>query len=98
MKYWVKKINGNSDNAAYSGSRASNWNNYLWNSNWNIGCRFASEHRIFAFAYLKGYAVRSLLKNVVSFFAQRKRIHLEVCKTTSSVSETRRQQNRRANG
>lgn len=30
---------GNWNNAANSGSRASNWNNYPWNSNNNIGAR-----------------------------------------------------------
>lgn len=53
---------GNRDNTSNSGSRASNWNNNVWNSNWNIGCRFACEHSSFALAYLKGYAVRSLSK------------------------------------
>lgn len=53
---------GNRDNTSNSGSRASNWNNNVWNSNWNIGCRFACEHSLFALAYLTGYAVRSLSK------------------------------------
>ncbi len=38
-------LGGNRDNASYSGSRASNWNNYVWNSNWNIGVRFACEYK-----------------------------------------------------
>lgn len=29
-------LSGNRDNAANSGSQCSNWNNYPWNSNWNI--------------------------------------------------------------
>lgn len=37
-------LGGNRDNGVNAGSRASNWNNYVWNSNWNIGCRFACEH------------------------------------------------------
>lgn len=53
---------GNLDNDGNSGSRASNWNNNVWNSNWNIGCRFACEHLHNALDYLKGYSVRSLLK------------------------------------
>jgi hypothetical protein len=32
-------ISGTRTNCANSGSRASNWNNNPWNSNWNIGLR-----------------------------------------------------------
>ena len=27
-----------------AGSRASHWNLYVWNSSWDIGCRFACDH------------------------------------------------------
>lgn len=37
------RASGNRDNAAYSGSRCSNWNNSAWNSNWNIGLRAACD-------------------------------------------------------
>lgn len=40
------RISGNRDNAAFSGSRASNWNNYPWNSNWNIGLRAACDDEL----------------------------------------------------
>src|SRR5690606_15767795 len=41
---WVASLfGGNWDNAADSGSRASNWNNYPWNSNENIGARGCSD-------------------------------------------------------
>ena len=39
----IKPFGGNRDNAANSGSRCSNWNNYPWNSNWNIGVRAACD-------------------------------------------------------
>ena len=39
-------LSGNRDNAAFSGSRASNWNNYPWNSNWNIGLRAFGDDEI----------------------------------------------------
>jgi hypothetical protein len=32
------------DNGVDAGSRASNWRNYVWNSNWDIGSRFACDH------------------------------------------------------
>lgn len=41
----LKIFGGNRDNAANSGSRASNWNNVFWNSNWNIGLRAACDDR-----------------------------------------------------
>ena len=51
MIFWANKIavilGGNRDNGVNAGSRASNWNNYVWNSNWNIGCRFACEDILF---------------------------------------------------
>jgi hypothetical protein len=34
-------LGGNRDGGVSAGSRASAWNNYVWNSNWYIGCRFA---------------------------------------------------------
>ena len=36
---------GTRTNGVTSGSRASNWNNYPWNSNWNIGLRAACDDR-----------------------------------------------------
>jgi hypothetical protein len=36
---------GTRTNGANSGSRASNWNNYPWNSNWNIGLRAACDDK-----------------------------------------------------
>ncbi|RXJ93331.1 hypothetical protein CRV00_11815 [Malaciobacter molluscorum] len=36
---------GDRANGMIAGSRASNWNNYVWNMYWNIGCRFSSEHK-----------------------------------------------------
>lgn len=32
------------DHTSYSGSRASVWHNYVWVSDWSIGCRFACDH------------------------------------------------------
>lgn len=37
---------GTRTNGVNSGSRASNWNNYPWNSNWNIGLRAALLRQI----------------------------------------------------
>jgi hypothetical protein len=31
-------------NGVSAGSRASSWNNYVWNSSWSIGSRFACDH------------------------------------------------------
>ena len=65
-------LGGNRDNGANAGSRSSNWNNYVWNSNWNIGCRFACED-----IYLKtmhSVLVKALLVrpvNMVSLFTLR---------------------------
>lgn len=39
------KLGGNRTNGVNAGSRCSNWNNYVWNSNSNIGARFASEDK-----------------------------------------------------
>lgn len=36
---------GTRTNGANSGSRCSNWNNYPWNSNWNIGLRAACDDK-----------------------------------------------------
>jgi len=36
---------GTRNNGANSGSRASNWNNVPWNSNWNIGLRAACDDK-----------------------------------------------------
>lgn len=54
------KLGGNRSNTSNSGSRCSNWNNYVWNTNWNIGTRFACEHLSLTLIYLKGYVVRLL--------------------------------------
>ena len=37
-------LGGSRGDGAYAGSRASYWNIYVWNSDWNIGCRFACDH------------------------------------------------------
>ena len=58
---------GNRDNTVESGSRSSNWNNYVWNTNWNIGCRYACNRIINALDYLKGYSVRSPQKWLAHF-------------------------------
>lgn len=58
---------GNRDNTVESGSRASNWNNTVWNTNWNIGSRYACNRNINALVYLMGYSVRSLCKWLAHF-------------------------------
>lgn len=35
---------GGRDSTSYSGSRASRWYNYVWDSLWHLGCRFACDH------------------------------------------------------
>ena len=48
---WSEKIDneravilgGGRDNGVHAGSRASFWHNYVWYSNWFIGCRFACD-------------------------------------------------------
>jgi len=37
-------LGGNSDDGVIAGSRASNWNYYVWGSNWNGGARFACDN------------------------------------------------------
>ena len=37
-------LGGSRDCGVYAGSRTSNWNDYVWNSYWYIGCRFACDH------------------------------------------------------
>lgn len=37
-------LGGARTNGAISGSRASSWNGYPWNSNWNLGLRAACDH------------------------------------------------------
>lgn len=37
-------LGGYRSDGAYAGSRASYWYNYVWNSNWFLGCRFACDH------------------------------------------------------
>ena len=36
-------LGGFRGDGAYAGSRASNWNSFVWNSTWNVGCRFACD-------------------------------------------------------
>jgi hypothetical protein len=36
-------LGGNRDDGAYAGSRCSYWINYVWNSNWGVGSRFACD-------------------------------------------------------
>jgi hypothetical protein len=38
------RLGGNRDSGSNAGSRASSWYNYVWYSNWYIGCRFACDH------------------------------------------------------
>ena len=48
---WSEKIDderavilgGNRGSGVNAGSRASHWNNYVWDSAWSIGCRFACD-------------------------------------------------------
>jgi hypothetical protein len=58
---------GNRDETTNSGSRASNWNNPVWNTNWNIGCRYACNRIHNALETLMGYSVRSLLQWLAHF-------------------------------
>jgi hypothetical protein len=37
-------LGGNRDYGVVAGSRASNWNSFVWDSYWGIGCRFACDH------------------------------------------------------
>jgi hypothetical protein len=37
-------LGGSRNGSSLSGSRAANWNNYPWNSGWNIGVRCACDH------------------------------------------------------
>lgn len=37
-------LGGNRGDGVNTGSRASNWAHYVWNSSWNFGCRFACDH------------------------------------------------------
>lgn len=37
-------LGGNRGDGAAAGSRASDWSNFVWNSRWVIGCRFACDH------------------------------------------------------
>ena len=37
-------LGGSRGDGAFAGSRASNWNYYVWFSSWSIGCRFACDH------------------------------------------------------
>ena len=39
------RLGGNRGNGVNAGSRCSDWNVCVWHSGWNIGCRFASDHR-----------------------------------------------------
>jgi hypothetical protein len=37
-------LGGNRGKGVNAGSRASSWSDYVWDSRWNIGCRFACDH------------------------------------------------------
>lgn len=66
-------LGGNRDNGANAGSRCSNWNNYVWNSNWNIGSRFACEDSIRICTHQSLRAWWCDLKNImVSLFVLRR--------------------------
>jgi hypothetical protein len=43
-------LGGDWTNGANSGSRASNWNNYPWNSNGNIGARGRCDDQVYGSA------------------------------------------------
>ena len=38
------RLGGHRDGGVVAGSRASHWGGYVWDSNWNIGCRFTCDH------------------------------------------------------
>ena len=58
---------GHRDSTVESGSRASNWNITVWNTNWPVGSRYACNRNINALVYLTGYSVRSLCKWLAHF-------------------------------
>jgi len=67
------------------GSRCSNWNNYVWNSNWNIGSRAACEDNHFGYMHsLQVTAAVVRPDNVVRLSILLRRIHSLVCKIVSS--------------
>ncbi|WP_294963820.1 hypothetical protein [Sulfurimonas sp.] len=37
-------LGGDRDDGVNAGSRASNWDYYVWSSGWGVGCRFACDH------------------------------------------------------
>lgn len=73
---------GTRTNGANSGSRASNWNNYPWNSNWNIGVRAACDDIISRAGRLRPMA--QIMFFVVSHITLPWQIHHEVEGTSSS--------------
>lgn len=37
-------LGGDRDDGVTAGSRSSHWNDYVWQTGWNLGCRFACDH------------------------------------------------------
>jgi hypothetical protein len=72
------------------GSRCSNWNNYVWNSNWNKGSRGSCDNKTLKLALINSYGFSCATNIMVRLFTQLRRIHLEVCKIVSSeISKTK---------
>lgn len=74
---------GTRTNGVNSGSRASNWNNYPWNSNWNIGLRAACDDGQLRIDWLRP-PMPANIKTVVSRAIQLRQIHYEVKGSSSS--------------
>lgn len=75
-----------SNDAANVGSRQSNWNNYPWNSNWNIGAvasRYILSRKINADTNI---VLLGLQKRSASILLRR--IKYEVQRMVSSISES----------
>lgn len=56
-------LSGDRNNGSFSGSRASNWNNYPWNTNWNIGLRAFGEDQAKGIYTLYCYGVAGRPEN-----------------------------------
>ena len=55
LSNWLLIAGGNWSNAANAGSRSRNANNYRWNTNTNIGCRFGADTGIFRLSKTPGW-------------------------------------------
>jgi len=67
-----------------AGSRCSNWNNYVWNSNWNIGARAACEDNSLVVALICSQGSNGATNNMVRLSILLWRTHYWVCKIVSS--------------